>query len=139
MGAVQPAYRQDLVTLVCGECGIEFAVPSWWEQEKRQTHVSWFCPNGHSRHFAGRTEEQKRIAELERQLASEKSNRQWAESQRRSADIRRGKAEAEKKRVLKRANAGVCPHCHRTVGELAAHIQIKHPEHAPTAIGTLDA
>ena len=137
MGTVQPAYRHDLVTICCGKCGIEFAVPDRWQAEKQKTREGWYCPNGHSRVYVGTTEEQKKIADLEQALARERSTREWAESQKRSADIRRGKAEAEAKRLLKRANAGVCPHCHRTVGELAAHIATKHPTHAPDPAGSL--
>lgn len=29
-------------------------------------HESFYCPNGHARHFVGQTEEQKRIEKLER-------------------------------------------------------------------------
>jgi len=128
MGAVQPAYRQDLETLVCGKCGIEFAVPAWWLAEHRKTHEGFSCPNGHGRVFSGPTPDEKRIAELEQQLAREKSEASWAKSQQRSAEIRRGKAEAKAQRLEKRVACGVCPHCQRTFKQLAAHMKTQHPE-----------
>lgn len=126
--AVIPAYRMDLVATSCSNCGIEFAVPRGWDEERRKKPLNFFCPNGHSLVYRGETPEQKRIAELERQVAKEKREREWAESQRRSADIRRGKAEKALQRQSKRVACGVCPHCHRTFRQLVEHMKTKHPE-----------
>jgi len=38
-----------LVNMQCGECGIQFAVPDFFNEERKKTGKGWFCPNGHSR------------------------------------------------------------------------------------------
>jgi hypothetical protein len=98
-------------------------------------HEVFYCPNGHPQHFTGTDPDKKRIAELERQIAAEKANaesahrqRQWAESRAKGANIQAGKAKAAKRRLEARVNCGVCPHCRRTVKQMAAHIKTKHPE-----------
>lgn len=40
------------------------------EAKLRRTHEWFYCPAGHSQRFTGKTEEQKKIDELERQLAN---------------------------------------------------------------------
>lgn len=93
----------------------------------------FWCPNGHSQHYTGKSDEAKRIEELERALAAEKSradrersNREWAESRAKGANIAAGKAKAAARRLTHRVECGVCPHCRRTFKQLAAHMRAKH-------------
>lgn len=39
------------------------------EQRLRKTHEFWTCPAGHKQHFAGKTPEEERIDQLEREVA----------------------------------------------------------------------
>lgn len=39
------------------------------ERRLRETHETWQCPAGHRQHFAGKTEQEKRIERLERENA----------------------------------------------------------------------
>ena len=45
------------------------------EQRLRRTHETVYCPAGHGNHFAGKTEDQKRIEQLERTIAMWKGHR----------------------------------------------------------------
>jgi hypothetical protein len=56
-------------TINCANCGITFDLPDHFEEKRRNDHATFYCPNGHSQYFPGKTKEQKRIEELEQQLA----------------------------------------------------------------------
>ena len=50
------AVEIDLVSITCslGECGIVFGVPVEWQQAKRRTRNTFWCPNGHAQHYTAR-------------------------------------------------------------------------------------
>lgn len=123
----------QLRALNCFSCGVEFAMSDDMYAQRLKDHGSFYCPNGHSQHFTGQTPDQKRIAELERKLLIETSNREsaersrkWAETAAKGANIQRGKALAAKRRLEHRIACGICPKCHRTFKQLAAHMKSKH-------------
>jgi hypothetical protein len=95
---------------------------------ERGPNRSFFCPNGHSQHFS-----KSRVTELEEELAAEKVKREAAERaaefQRSQRDIDQRAATKREKKLAKRIANGVCPCCHRTFGNLAAHMKTKHPTH----------
>lgn len=114
------------VVLTCcnDECGISFAVPEWWNRGKRETHKRFYCPNGHGQSYtAENTEEELR---RERDIARQ----QLARSEEEAALARRDaeKAHREVRKLKKRASAGTCPCCQRTVSQMARHMKTKHPE-----------
>lgn len=87
----------------------------------------WFCPIcGKPRAWIGET----KVAKLERELAAEKKRKEWAEQDARNARELAAKEARSKERLKKRIKNGVCPCCHRTVKQLAAHMKSKHPEYA---------
>jgi hypothetical protein len=48
------------------------------EQRLRQTHETFYCPAGHRNYFPGKTDQEKRIEQLERTLASIREDRaEW--------------------------------------------------------------
>ena len=66
----------DHVQVTCCNCGATIALHRQHHQQLKRTHETFYCPNGHPQHFAGKTDEQMRIEVLERQLDSW---REWAE------------------------------------------------------------
>lgn len=65
------------------------------EDRLRQTHERFYCPAGHSNYFPGKTKQEKRLDELERQLAAAESLRDRLVAQRDVCDdivgeLRRG-------------------------------------------------
>lgn len=62
------------------------------------------------------------------QLARAEDEKREAIARAERATKKADKAEAARKRVVKRAAVGVCPCCTRTVHQLARHMKTKHPE-----------
>ena len=62
----------------------------------------------------------------ERDIAKQQLAR--AEDERRAAERKAEKALKETKRLKKRAAAGTCPCCSRTVIQMARHMKTKHPD-----------
>lgn len=113
-----------LETMICGECGIPFAMPEELLDWARKTpSVTWYCPNGHSRHFPGRTMEQKLRDAKEREQAT----RELLEHEQRSNAATRGHLTRKKKQLERVAN-GVCPCCSRHFTNLERHMTTKHPD-----------
>jgi hypothetical protein len=114
----------------CCICAITFFVPEAFQQEALSRKRSFFCPNGHSQSYT--TSEADR---LRKELAAARQREETIKAQREEAirlaslqtDLRRS-AENSLKRFKKRAAAGVCPCCHRTVKQMAAHMKTKHPD-----------
>jgi hypothetical protein len=58
----------------CANCGIQFCMPSPLATTRREDHGSFYCPNGHSNFWPGKTEQEEKLERLERwngQLESE--------------------------------------------------------------------
>ncbi len=114
----------------CPTCGVDVTMPSALLAKKRENGTIFYCINGHSQSFNLSTvdklrkelEEQKKAtdrARLELEVA-----RNMRDTARKAEAIARGKLKAQSQRI----KHGVCPCCHRTVRQLAAHMQMKHPE-----------
>lgn len=113
-----------LQTLVCYSCGMVFAVPEPWQQNRQDDHQSFWCPNGHAQSYKDKSEAERYKDMLEKE-------------QRRNAPLRENMIAAQKAldraekalaRHKKRSAAGVCPCCNRTVKQLAEHMQSKHAD-----------
>lgn len=104
----------ELAPLECGECGIVFAVPSDWKQQRMlgtgNVGREYVCPNGHRRAWISETEAER----LRRELAATKEQL-WAEQR-------------ERIKMAKHAHAGLCPYCQRNFVNLGKHVRHKHPD-----------
>lgn len=133
--------KLELVTETCSSCGVLFAMDKELQQARVVDKRQFYCPNGHSQHYLGKSETQK----LREQLDEERRQRQSAEQRvamwqddYKEADARatreRNRANGYKghaTRITKRAKAGVCPCCNRTFQQLARHMATKHPQFTP--------
>jgi hypothetical protein len=63
-------YTATIESLTCSECGIVYGLESTYRARRRKDHDTWWCPNGHGQCYRGKTDEEKRIEELEAQNAS---------------------------------------------------------------------
>lgn len=113
-----------MTDMECGKCGIQFSVPETWRAEKQKTGAGWYCPNGHNRVYRESDEEKARKA-----LAEERERHKSTLARLNEAQEAERKAQAEMKRIKRRASAGVCPCCNRTFQQLAKHMKTKHPDH----------
>lgn len=130
-----PATWNEFRTIECYLCGTGFAVEATLYNARLRDQRSFWCPNGHQQHFTGTTPEARKIRELEaerdrlkRERDAATTARSWAESRAKGANIAAGLAKAAKKRLEQRVSRGVCPCCHRTFKQLAAHMKTKHPD-----------
>ncbi len=123
MGYALPVTVQ-MTDMQCGECGIQFAVPESWRAEKQRNGKGWYCPNGHARAYRESDAETAKKA-----LAEERQRHASTLARLNEATAAESKAQAEMKRLKKRASAGVCPCCNRTFQSLARHMKTKHPDH----------
>ena len=104
----------------CCACGIKFGIPLQIQKNLRESHKSFYCPNGHGQSYTGKSEAEKLRDELKRKEAemAKVVEEKWNERAR--AD------QAERK--LKRVHKGTCPCCNRSFQNLANHMKTKHPE-----------
>ena len=117
-----------LVTCTCSECGIEFAMPEHFSDARHRDHQTFYCPNGHSQYFPGKTREQRRIDDLERRLAQQQQQHDAEIRSRKCAERKVRKLTKEKEHAQARAAAGTCPCCRRNFKRLRRHMKEKHPE-----------
>lgn len=118
----------------CARCGEVYGITVELETVRRRDGQTMYCPNGHPQHFSlMESIDERRIKELERDLGIERARaesahrqREWAETRAKGANIAAGKARAKAARLQHRVECGVCPSCHRTFKQLAAHMLAKH-------------
>ena len=124
MTQVQPITKTThFVHTSCGACGIQFAVPDWWLQAKRNNGALFSCPNGCSISF-----KETETARLQRTLERE---RNWHRST--AADLKHERAskralKGQVTKLKKRVAHGVCPCCTRHFTNLERHMATKHPD-----------
>jgi len=123
----------DLEALTCPTCGILYAVPRRFIQNRRESpraSPGWYCPNGHALHFT-----ETELDRVRRERDSLKQENARLDEERAAADRRAAEERRQRERIEKRAGAGVCPCCNRTVSQLARHMQSRHPDapFVPTA------
>jgi len=118
-------FSQTLVSEECCNCGILFAFPSELKgQLLDDRERQFYCPNGHPQHYVGETDAQKykrQRDEVTRKLASARE------------DIRieiaaHAATKGQLTRARKRADAGVCQHCHRHFANVERHVAKQHPD-----------
>lgn len=122
---------------VCINCGVAFTVPENMIAHQRKTGGYHHCPNGHSQGWGkGETEQDKIRRErdqLRQQLAERDDEIARQERMRKAAEGRLSQANKKAAKAAKRAAAGVCPCCNRTVGQMARHMKSKHPDFVATS------
>jgi hypothetical protein len=123
----------ELELVTCSECGVSFGLPTTWLTGRRSDHKTWYCPNGHTRYFPGKTKEEelrdelervRKIAEMERKTAAQLH----ADKQRLRRQVSAQKGVAT--RLRNKAIAGVCAFCAHEFTDVAEHVKAEHPGEA---------
>lgn len=116
----------------CCKCGIKFAAPREFFEQRRKDRAPFHCPNGHSQHYA-KSEADK----LREELVWEKKKAGWTaddlartKNELRSQKYKTMAERSAKARLQKRIAGGICPCCHRTFHQLSRHMQDMHPDYA---------
>lgn len=92
----------ELSQVNCVGCGVTFAIPTPLEQNLRDKHTNFYCPNGHDLHYPAKSEAEKLREQLNE--ANRKLNnieRERAERRRKAAAARAAKAKKNEPRKLK--------------------------------------
>ena len=122
--------QHTLVTEICCDCHMLFAMPEAMQRRRRNDHEYFYCPSGHPQHYTGKSDAEK-LREAERRLASREEDlrieRNRMENERRSHAATKGQLTRARKKV-ERAEKGVCTECHRSFENVARHMATKHPD-----------
>lgn len=108
----------------CYKCGVMFAVDAQLQSNWKRDKTEFFCPNGHGQSYFESEAER-----LRKQLEEATRTAEWQKSRAESLDKQLTDSRKKEQRLKKRIAAGVCPCCHRTVKQLAAHMKTKHPDY----------
>lgn len=117
-----------LEKITCPDCTGVFAMNAEKLAFARKHSGGYFCPYCGQQRGWWKSEAQKRVEELEVRLKREMDQMSIQLAGKQAAERRAANAEAALARSQKRAKAGVCPCCHRTFKQLAAHMKSKHPQ-----------
>ncbi len=127
----------DLLTKIrlqeCVDCGITFGFPSAFDDQLRENHRSFYCPNGHSQSYVGKTEAEKlreKLEAKERDIANMETRLQNQRDRAVTAERRVTALKGEVTKAKNRAAKGVCPApgCKRSFVNVARHVAKQHPE-----------
>jgi hypothetical protein len=101
--------------MVCPTCGIGYAAPEWFLQNRQEKGGGWYCPKWTFIVVYGSNS-----AASQGTVGEQRARAQARE------DLRR--AEEAKKRLTKRLSSGVCPvaGCKRHFTNLQRHIETQH-------------
>lgn len=117
----------SMITEVCCNCGVAFAMPSDMQERRKKDHQNFFCPVGHQQHY---TEEHETVT-LKKQIEKLTKEKEWAQQESKVNAAAANKAEKSLQTLRQRTKAGVCPCCKRTVKQMAQHMANKHPDFKP--------
>ena len=114
----------QMVSEVCCNCSMLFAIPLDYQTRRRDDHATFYCPSGHPQYYQRPTEATRLKRELER-----KAQMLEAEQARALTLARDLKATATAhKRMRTRIQNGICPCCNRTFQNLLAHMRTEHAD-----------
>jgi hypothetical protein len=123
---------RELYILHCSQCYVMFGIPDAMDNRLRQNGKPFYCPNGHAEAYNYGKSKADRLAEelsRERQRLAQKDDEIKALQEREARILRQTRTlEIEKRRLEKRAKAGLCPCCNRSFDALARHMKTKHPQ-----------
>lgn len=128
-------YTITLKPETCCVCGCVFGISTKQREALLESHSYFYCPNGHSQHYTGKTEEQKRIEALEKERDALKRTKEWLEKDvefertaRKEIKAKLTATRGQLTKTKKRVANGVCPCCTRSFTNLRRHMQTQHPD-----------
>jgi hypothetical protein len=113
----------------CWKCGVTIVMPQHFYKSRQNDHESFYCVNGHSGAFQGKTETEKKLEAAESQLEWSRAEAKRAKEAQVVAERKASAARGEVTRIKNRVANGVCPCCNRTFQNLMRHMHTKHPEY----------
>lgn len=105
----------------CYACGITFAMPDDYQAHRKRLKDTFYCPSGHGQSYI-RSE----ADELRREVENKQRALDAAFDRLNAEKAEHAKTERERRRIVKRVEAGVCIGCNRTFQNLAQHMASEH-------------
>ena len=122
---------RSFVRMICGDCGVEFYFPESLNENnlKLGPKGTWYCPNGHGRHYSESLADTLRRERdrLQQRLAEKDDDIQRHRERAERLERRVSAAKGQVTRLKNRASKGVCPCCNRHFTDLERHMHTKHP------------
>jgi len=123
----------ELHVLRCSQCGVVYAIPENLHALAigRDFGKEWFCPNGHTQLYTGKSPAQKLEEQLQRERAAHDQTRASRDNAVRTLDHRTHQLRGTKAvvtRIKNRVAKGVCPCCNRYFRDLHSHMANQHPD-----------
>ncbi len=125
------ARNVQITTESCYLCGVIFGMEAEYLQHRLNDKKSFYCPNGHSQAYIGKTEAEKLREELEAEKKrTELANRRASNATERAQNLDRrlSAAKGQQTKLKNRIANGVCPCCQRSFVNLQRHIAGQHPD-----------
>lgn len=117
----------------CPNCGVTIVMPEHMYNTRRNDHKVFYCPNGHTAAFSGKSALEKELEEAKRHLENQRARLEWAEADAKRAKEARDQAQRQASaargqvtKIKNRVGNGVCPCCNRTFTNLQRHMETKH-------------
>lgn len=116
--------------MTCYSCTVHFGVTGELYGNRKRDGRSFWCPNGHEQAFieTEATRLQKKNKTLLDQRNYAEMMRKRAEDEAATAKKQKAAIKGQLTKTRNRIAHGVCPCCHRTFKQLAAHMTNKHPD-----------
>jgi hypothetical protein len=111
----------------CIACGVLFGIEQHHNDQLRESHKAFYCPNGHSMVYGGESNKTK-AERLEWQLKQNEESLARALSDGRTYRNEAFTQREKRLKLEKRIKNGVCPHCTRSFQNLKRHIACKHKD-----------
>lgn len=112
-----------LAEQACCNCSTHFAMDSNLKEVLLERGGTFYCPNGHGQSYT-----ETEVMRLKKQNDNLNKRIVWAEQEAESAKRKKTAIKGQLTKTRNRIANGVCPCCHRTFKQLAAHIDNKHPD-----------
>lgn len=113
---------EEMYVIDCGNCHVLFAIPNEMDERLRESHETFYCPNGHSRVYAGKTAAQRATERAQRAEEQLRATRELLEHEER----RRAAAQGQVTKLKNRVKNGVCPECNRHFVNVERHMTTQH-------------
>ena len=114
----------DIDIIECHTCSVPMYFTAAFLRKRMDDHVTFYCPNGHSNAYLGKTESQK----LKERLADAVAENARITEVARLATAETLKVTKKLDQTNARIKEGVCPCCNRQFRHLQAHMKSKHPD-----------
>ena len=124
--------KVTLVTEDCFRCGVVFAMPKEFREQRLRDKDTFYCPNGHGQCYTESEADRlkKQVARLRTEADQAWTAYTAASDQARAAARSNAALKGVVTKQRRRAAAGVCPCCNRSFQALARHMASKHPGYA---------